>query len=82
MTNILICDDETDIVTALKIYLKAEGYSTYTAHNGRDALKCLAEKEIHLILLDIMMPEMDGIRRRCWRHSWINQEHIRKKVKI
>jgi DNA-binding response OmpR family regulator len=61
MTNILICDDEPDIVTALQIYLKAEGYSTYTAHNGRDALKCLAETEIHLILLDIMMPEMDGI---------------------
>ncbi len=61
MYNILICDDEKDIVSALKIYLEAEGYRTFEAYNGREALKVCREQEIHLALLDIMMPEMDGI---------------------
>ncbi len=61
MYNILICDDEVDIVNALKIYLSNENYTLYEAYNGREALQCIAEKEIHLVLLDIMMPEMDGI---------------------
>lgn len=61
MYNILICDDEKDIVSALKIYLSAEGYRTYEAYNGREALEILADKEIHLILMDIMMPQLDGI---------------------
>ncbi|MCM1186589.1 MAG: response regulator transcription factor [Lachnoclostridium sp.] len=61
MYNILICDDEVDIVNALKIYLSNENYNLYEAYNGREALQCVAEKEIHLVLLDIMMPEMDGI---------------------
>ena len=59
--NILICDDERDIVSALEIYLGAEGYRTYAAYNGRQALEIVAREDIHLILLDIMMPEMDGI---------------------
>ena len=61
MANILICDDEKDIVSALTIYLQAEGYSTVPAYNGREALQALREQEIHLVLLDVMMPEMDGI---------------------
>ena len=61
MANILICDDEKDIVSALTIYLQAEGYGTVPAYNGRDALRALREGEIHLVLLDVMMPEMDGI---------------------
>lgn len=61
MYNILICDDERDIVSALKIYLEAEGYATFAAYNGKEALKVLSERDIHLVLLDIMMPEMDGI---------------------
>ena len=61
MHNILICDDEPDIVSALKIYLQAEGYATLSARTGREALRLAAENDIHLILLDIMMPEMDGI---------------------
>ena len=61
MYNILICDDEKDIVSALKIYLTAEGYNTFCAYNGNEALKLIAENEIHLVLMDIMMPEMDGI---------------------
>ncbi|MCR5250424.1 MAG: response regulator transcription factor [Lachnospiraceae bacterium] len=62
MNRILVCDDEKDIVRALEIYLKAEGYEVVTAYNGADALKRMKEdKEIRLVLLDIMMPEMDGI---------------------
>ncbi|MBQ8831342.1 MAG: response regulator transcription factor [Oscillospiraceae bacterium] len=61
MYNILICDDERDIVSALKIYLESDGYTTLTAYNGREAVKCLEENEVHLVLMDIMMPEMDGI---------------------
>ncbi len=61
MPNILICDDEKDIVSALEIYLRSEGYDTTAAYNGREAVETIREREIHLILLDIMMPEMDGI---------------------
>ena len=61
MYNILICDDEKDIVSALKIYLQSEGYRTFEAYNGREALKIKREEDIHLVLMDIMMPEMDGI---------------------
>ena len=61
MHNILICDDQPDIVNALKIYLKPEGYGLYEAYNGTEALEVLRENEIHLVLLDVMMPRMDGI---------------------
>lgn len=61
MYNILICDDEKDIVAALKIYLEAEGYNTIPAYNGNEALKLIAENDVHLCLMDIMMPELDGI---------------------
>ena len=61
MANILIVDDEKDIVSALKIYLSAEQYNTFAAYTGKQALEILAREEIHLVLMDIMMPEMDGI---------------------
>ena len=61
MYNILICDDQPDIVNALKIYLAPEGYHLFEAFNGKEVLEILQEKEIHLILLDVMMPVMDGI---------------------
>lgn len=61
MYNILICDDEKDIVSALKIYLASENYITYEAYNGKEALQIIKNNDIHLILMDIMMPEMDGI---------------------
>ena len=61
MYNILICDDQPDIVNALKIYLKPEGYHLYTAANGQEALDQLHANTIHLVLLDVMMPVMDGI---------------------
>jgi len=59
--NILICDDERDIVSALKIYLSGEGYGLFEAYDGKEALEVLKNNDIHLILLDIMMPNLDGI---------------------
>lgn len=59
--NILVCDDERDILDAIEIYLKAEGYSVFTAEDGVSALEILEKKEIHLAIIDIMMPVMDGI---------------------
>ena len=61
MYNILICDDEKDIVSALSIYLSTENYQVFTAYTGQEALEVVAQNDIHLILMDIMMPEMDGI---------------------
>ena len=61
MYNILICDDQPDIVQALKIYLAPEGYQLLEASNGAQALELAKTENLHLILLDIMMPEMDGI---------------------
>ena len=61
MATILICDDDRDIVSALSIYLRAEGYDTVAASNGREALAILREREIQLVLLDVMMPELDGL---------------------
>ena len=61
MANILICDDEKDIVNALKIYLNDPDYVLYEAHNGKEAVDIVRDNEIHLVLMDIMMPVMDGI---------------------
>lgn len=61
MYNVLICDDEKDIVNALAICLGAEGYNIYKASNGEEALDIIGANDIHLVLLDIMMPVMDGI---------------------
>ena len=61
MYNILICDDQPDIVNALKIYLAPEGYNLFEAFNGEEALELIRTQDFHLILLDIMMPRMDGI---------------------
>ncbi len=61
MYNILICDDEKDIVSALKIYLSGEGYNLFEACDGRQALEIVRQNTIHLILMDVMMPRLDGI---------------------
>ncbi len=61
MYNILVCDDEKDIVNALDIYLKSEGYNTILAYNGVEAFEKVQTEEIHLVLMDIMMPVLDGI---------------------
>ena len=61
MYNLLICDDQPDIVNALKIYLAPEGYQLFEAFTGKQALEIVKNNDIHLILMDIMMPGMDGI---------------------
>lgn len=61
MYNILVCDDDKEIVNAIAIYLSKEGYNILKAYNGKEALKLIENNEIHLIILDIMMPEMDGM---------------------
>ena len=61
MYNILVVDDDKEIVGAIEIYLKKEGYNIIKAYNGNQALEIVNSKEIHLIILDIMMPEKDGL---------------------
>ena len=62
MYNILVVDDDKEIVESIEIYLKNEGFNIYKAYNGLEALEILMEEEIHLILMDIMMPKLDGIK--------------------
>ncbi len=59
--NILVCDDDKDIVNALEIYLKQDDYAVFKAYNGNEVLKSIQENDIHLIILDIMMPGLDGL---------------------
>jgi DNA-binding response OmpR family regulator len=59
--NVLICDDDRDILNALEIYLRQDGYNVIKAENGVQALEILKKSVVHLILLDVMMPQMDGI---------------------
>jgi DNA-binding response OmpR family regulator len=59
--NVLVCDDDVSIVNALEIYLKQENYGVVKAYNGKQTLNALSQQKIHLILLDIMMPELDGL---------------------
>lgn len=61
MYNIIVCDDEKDVVSALEIYLTAEGYHVFRAENGREALTLAQNEDVHLMLLDVMMPQMDGL---------------------
>ena len=62
MTDILICDDDKEIAAAIAVYLDNEGYRTHLAHTGRQALSVLEEHDVKLIIMDIMMPELDGLR--------------------
>lgn len=59
--TILVCDDEADIVSALRIYLEAEGYRVLTAANGKEAVAIVSRESVQLVVMDIMMPVMDGI---------------------
>lgn len=62
MYNILVCDDDKEIVEAIEIYLSQEGYHIYKAYDGMEALEVLKKNDIHLLLIDVMMPKLDGIR--------------------
>ncbi|MDE7428967.1 MAG: response regulator transcription factor, partial [Lachnospiraceae bacterium] len=61
MANILVCDDDKEIVDAIEIYLLQEGYTIFKAYDGQEAIRILKEQQIHLLLIDIMMPKLDGI---------------------
>ena len=61
MYNILICDDDQDIINALKIYLSDMNYNLFEANDGMEAIRVMEKEDIHLVLMDIMMPIMDGI---------------------
>lgn len=61
MQTVLVVDDDSDIVTALKIYLLPEGYRILEAYNGKEAIDIIEKEHVDLILMDIMMPEMDGV---------------------
>ncbi|MCD7736953.1 MAG: response regulator transcription factor [Lachnospiraceae bacterium] len=61
MYNILVCDDEKEIVDAIEIYLVQEGFQVFRAYDGEQALAILQQQEIHLLILDLMMPKMDGL---------------------
>ena len=62
MINILICDDDKEIVDAIEIYLNNDGYQIFKAYDGEQALNIMKKEEIHLVLMDVMMPKLDGIR--------------------
>lgn len=62
MANILICDDDKEIASGIEVYLKNEGYNTYLAHDGKEALEIIEKTQIGLIILDIMMPKLDGLK--------------------
>ena len=61
MANILVCDDDREIVEAIEIYLKNEGYHIFKAYDGEEAIEVLQKEDIHLLIMDIMMPRLDGI---------------------
>ena len=62
MKNILVCDDDKEIVDAIEIYLQQEGYHILKAYDGEQALEVLGNQEIHLLIIDVMMPKLDGIQ--------------------
>ena len=62
MQTILVCDDDKEIVEAIEIYLQQEGYHILKAYDGEEALEVLKENEVHLLIMDVMMPRLDGIR--------------------
>ena len=62
MYNILVVDDDKEIVESIEIYLRNEGYKVFKAYDGLEALDILTNEEIHLILMDIMMPRLDGLK--------------------
>lgn len=62
MANILVCDDDREIVEAIDIYLKNEGYHVLKAYDGMQAIEILKTEQVHLLIIDVMMPKLDGIR--------------------
>ena len=72
MNRILVCDDDREVVASIRIYLNAEGYQTLCAYNGKECLDLLRSHEIQLVILDIVMPEKDGISTLSELREWSN----------
>lgn len=70
--NILVCDDDREIVDAVEVYLRNEGYQVFKAHTGVEALVLIEQQEIHLVIMDIMMPGLDGMRATVRIREWRN----------
>ena len=62
MATILVCDDDKDIVEAISIYLEQEGHQILKAYDGQQALLVLQKNEVDLLIIDVMIPKLDGIR--------------------
>ena len=62
MYNILVCDDDREIVEAIEIYLSKEGYNVIKAYDGLEAIEILKKEDVQLLLIDVMMPKLDGLR--------------------
>ena len=62
MYTVLVCDDDREIVNAIEIFLMQEGYNVLKAYDGEEAIQMLKENEVHLLIIDVMMPKIDGIR--------------------
>ena len=60
--NILVCDDDREIAGAIEIYLRNEGYNVFKAYDGVQALEIAGKQKLHLIIMDVMMPGMDGVQ--------------------
>ena len=80
MYNILICDDEKDIVNALKIYLNDSNYHFLEAYDGEEAVHLVDTNEVHLVLMDIMMPKLDGIQALMADHSRSSHKSLSEKI--
>ena len=72
--NILVCDDDREIVEAIEIYLSQEGYHILKAYDGMQALKVMEQEEVHLLIIDVMMPKLDGIRATPVSYTHLNPE--------
>ena len=72
MYRILVCDDDREVVSSVRIYLNAEGFQTVCAYNGLECLELLKSQEIHLLILDIGMPQKDGIETLAELREWSN----------
>ena len=76
MATILVCDDDKDIVEAISIYLEQEGHQILKAYDGQQALLVLQKNEVDLLIIDVMMPKLDGIRATLKireEHSWMRR---------
>ena len=75
MYNILVCDDDKEIVEAIEIYLSQEGYKVLKAYDGEEALKLLDKHKVDLLIIDVMMPRLDGIRATLKIREKQNADH-------